>query len=295
RNRKAEAIMLGAAVYNRKIQLQQLYIRQKTNQFTLSGEAAFPTTSSGWLSPDFRGNISASINQLGDFVALFGANPEDFAGKITVEGAMDTRDRKFGGRLAVEGASLTFFQMGVDSLAAELNLKATELEVEQLEVTRKNDSLSGQGKIDMSNGNNYSGTLDARADNLLDYFSRFRGAAGKKVNPIPTELHVTINSSDWDARGVIRVPDSRPIRFTANFPLRIGTDWNAFQLCPVNITVDFPWILLGKAPQLFHPGIFQDGILSGSISLSETLQCPRIIGDIQLVNGRLSGDGRPSF
>ena len=30
-NRTAEAIMLGAAVYNRKIELQQLYIRQKSN------------------------------------------------------------------------------------------------------------------------------------------------------------------------------------------------------------------------------------------------------------------------
>ena len=295
RTRTAEAIMLGAAVYNRKIQLQQLYIRQKTNQFTLSGEATFPTTSSGWLSPDFRGNISASINQLGDFAALFGANPDDFAGKISVEGAMDTRDRKFGGRLSVEGASLTFFQMGVDSLTAELNLKATELEVEQLEITRKNDSLTGQGKIEMSHENNYSGTLDARADNLLDYLSRFRGSAGKKPNPIPIDLHATIDSSNWDAHGVIRVPDSSPISFTANFPLRIGTDWNAFQLSPVNITVDFPWILLGKGPQLFHPGIFQDGILSGNISLSETLQCPRIIGDMQLVNGKLSGDGWPSF
>src|SRR5438309_214872 len=295
RTRTAEAIMLGAAVYNRKIQLQQLYIRQKTNQFTLSGEAAFPTTSSGWLSPDFRGNISASINQLGDFAALFGANPDDFAGKISVEGAMDTRDRKVGGRLSVEGASLTFFQMGVDSLTAELNLTATVLEVEQLEITRKNDSLTGQGKIEMSHENNYSGTLDARADNLLDYFSRFRGSAGKKPNPFPIDLHATIDSSNWDAHGVIRVPDSSPISFTANFPLRIGTDWNAFQSSPVNITVDCPWIRLGKGPQLFHPGIFQDGILSGNISLSETLQCPRIIGDMQLVNGKLSGDGWPSF
>src|SRR5204862_7550624 len=64
---------------------------------------------------------------------------------------------------------------------------------------------------------------------------------------------------------------------------------------PVNITVDFPWILLRKAPQLFHRGISQDGILGGSIPLSETLQCPRIIGDMQLVNGKLSGDGWPSF
>src|SRR2546430_595189 len=205
RTRTAEAIMLGAAVYNRKIQLQQLYIRQKTNQFTLSGEAAFPTTSSGWLSPDFRGNISASINQLGDFAALFGASPDDFAGKITVEGAMDTRDRKFGGRLAVEGASLTFFKTAIDSLAAELNLKPAELEVEQLEIKRKNDLLSGQGKIDLSGAHNYSGTLEARVDNLLDYFASFRAPAGKTVNRVPVDVQATVNSGKWDAGGAIQV------------------------------------------------------------------------------------------
>ena len=295
RNRTAEAIMLGAAVYNRKIQLQQLYIRQKSNQFTLSGEAAFPVNSSGWLSPDFRGNISASINQLGDFVALFGANPDDFAGELTIKGAMDTRDRKFGGHLAVEGASLTFFKTGIDSLAAKLNLKAAELEIEQLDIKRKNDSLSGQGKIDMSREHSYSGTLDARADNLLDYFSSFRGSSGKSGNPIPVDVQATINSSNWDARGVIRVPDSSPISFAANFPLRIGTDWNAFQLSPLNVTFDFPSVFLAKAPQLFHPEIFKDGILSGSISLSETLQHPRIVGDVQLVNGKLSDNSRTFF
>jgi hypothetical protein len=97
RDRTAEALMLGAALYNRKIELQQLYIRQKSNQFTLSGEAALPATSSEWLRPDFRGNISASINQLGEFLALFGANPADFAGKISIQGSMDTHARNFGG------------------------------------------------------------------------------------------------------------------------------------------------------------------------------------------------------
>ena len=294
-NRTAEAIMLGAAVYNRKIQLQQLYIRQKSNQFTLSGEAAFPANSSGWLSPDFRGNISASINQLGDFVALFGANPEDFAGKITIEGAVDTRDRKVGGHLALEGASLTFFKTDIDSLTARLNLKADELEVEQLEIKRKNDSLSGQGKIDMSREHNYSGTFDARADNLLDYFPSFRGSAGTTGDSIPVDVQTTINSSNWDARCVIGVPDSSPISVTANFPLRIGTDWNAFRLSPLSITFDFPSVFLAKAPQFFRPGIFRDGILSGNISLSETLQHPRIVGELQLVNGKLSGDNWTDF
>ena len=228
RNRTAEAIMLGAALYNRRIQLQQLYIKQQANQFTLNGEAAFPTSASGWLSPDFRGNISASIDQLGDFAPLFGANAGDFAGKITIDGAMDTRDRKFGGHLMVEGASLTLFKTAIDNLSAKLNLKATDLEIEQLAMTRKNDSLSGQGKIDLSHEHNYSGTLEARLNNLLDYLPIPRGA-GEKANPIPADVQATIDSSKWDVRGVIHMPDSSPMSFTANFALGIGTDWNAFR------------------------------------------------------------------
>jgi len=279
RNRTAEAIMLGAALYNRRIQLQQLYIKQQANQFTLSGEAAFPSTASGWLSPDFRGNISASIDQLGDF-----------AGKITIDGAMDTRDRKFGGRLMVEGASLTFFKTAIDNLSAKLNLKPNELEIEQLAMTRKNDSLSGQGKIDLSHEHNYSGTLEARLNNLVDYLSVPRGEA-ETTNPIPADIQATIDSSNWDVRGVIHMPNSSPMSFTANFPLRTGTDWKAFWISPLNITLNFPSIFLAKAPQLFHPQIFSDGILSGNISLSETLQHPHIDGDIEMVNGKLPGDG----
>ena len=289
RNRTAEAIMLGAALYNRRIQLQQLYIKQQANQFTLSGEAAFPSNVSGWLSPDFRGNVSASIDQLGDFAALFGASAGDFAGKITIDGAMDTRDRKFGGHLMVEGASLTFYKTAIDNLSAKLNLKATDLEIEQLAMTRKNDSLSGQGKIALSHGHNYSGTLEARLNNLIDYLSIPSGAAEKR-NPIPADVQVTIDSNKWDVRGVIHMPNSSPMSFTANFPLPIGTDWNVFRISPLNITLNFPSVFLAKAPQLFHPQIFSDGILSGNISLSETLQHPHIDGDIQLMNGKLSGN-----
>jgi hypothetical protein len=35
----------------------------------------------------------------------------------------------------------------------------------------------------------------------------------------------------------------------------------------------------------------EDGILSGKISLSETLQHPRIVGEVQLVNGKLANTG----
>ncbi len=288
RNRTAEAIMLGASLYNQQIQLQQLYIKQKTNQLILSGQASFSSKSSDWLSPDFRGDISATINNLGDFTALFGAKSGDFAGNLVVEGALNTRARQLSGNLTIEGTTLTLFKTAIDSLSAKLNLKATDLEIEQLEIKRKNGSLIGTGHIEMSGEHNYSGKLDAQVDSLLDYLSGFRGATGKGVKPIPVDIHATIASNQWDARGAIRVPDSSPITFRANFPLRIGTDWGAFQLCPLSVTVDFPSIFLAKTSQLFHPAPLQDGILSGSISLSETLQHPRIIGDVQLVNGKLS-------
>jgi hypothetical protein len=286
RNRMAEAITLGAVLYNRQIQLQQLYIRQKTNQLTLSGEASFPN-SSDWFSPDFRGEISASINQLGDFAALFGANPGDFAGKIAVDGTMNTRNRRLGGHLTFDGVSLTLFKTAIDKLSAKLNLKATELEIEQLDLKRKNDSLIAQGKIDMSHEHDYSGTISATVDDLAEYSSIFHSSAGKNSKRSPTHFEITIDSNKWNARGAIGLPNSSPVDFTANFPLPIGTDWTAFLASPLNVTLDFPSIFLANAPQFFHPEIFREGILSGNLSVSETLQHPRITGEAQLVNCKL--------
>src|SRR5262245_20417766 len=247
RERTAEAIMLGAALYNRKIALQQLYIRQKSNQFTLSGEAALPGNSSEWLRPDFRGNISASINQLGEFLALFGANPADFYGNISIQGSMDTHGRNFGGHLAIEGASLTLFAHEIGSLIARVNLKPSQLEIEQLNLTRKNDSLSAQASIDLSPEHKYSGTLNVHADDVRDYFAGVRGPPGQKAAPIPVEVQATIDSSQWDTHGLIYLPKSSPISFTANFAMPFGITWSAFQMSPVNISLDFPAIFLTSA------------------------------------------------
>src|SRR6266566_4570820 len=225
RNRTAEAIMLGAALYNRQIELQQLYIKQRANQLTLSGEASFPSNSSDWLSPDFRGDISASISNLGDFASLFGADPGDFAGTIAIDGAMNARDRKIGGHLILEGASLTLFTTAIDTLNAKLNLKATELEIEQLDLQRKNDSLSAQGKIDMSHSHDYSGTINAVINDLTPYLSTL-GTGIVRAKPASANAQITINSGVWDSSCSITIADSTPISLNAQFPLRIGESWN---------------------------------------------------------------------
>src|SRR5262245_32327168 len=289
RDRTAEALMLGAALYNRKIEIQQLYIRQKSNQFTLNGEAALPANSSEWLRPDFRGTISASINQLGEFLALFGANPADFAGKISIQGSMDTHARNFGGNLAIEGASLTFFNNDIDNFSAKVTLKPSDLEIQRLHLARNQNSLSGEGHVDLSPEHKYSGKLEAWADDLRDYVPALAGSPRQNAKPIPLEFQATVDSSQWDTRGVIHLPKSSPFSFTANFPLPIGITWNAFQMSALNISLDFPALFLAAAPQFFHSNILEDGILSGKISLSETLEHPRIVGEVQLVNGKLAG------
>ena len=59
-------------------------------------------------------------------------------------------------------------------------------------------------------------------------------------------------------------------------------------MSPLKVSLDFPTVFLAAAPQLFHSNILDDGILSGKISLSETLEHPRIVGEVQLVNGKLA-------
>ena len=200
---------------------------------------------------------------------------------------MNAGARKIGGHLMASGTSLTLFKTSIDKLNAKLNLKTPELEIEQFDLKRKSDSLSLQGKIDMSHEHNYSGTLNATVKNVAEYLSIFRGPGAANSKPTPADVQIKIESAVWDARGVISLPGSSPLNFAASFPLRFGTDWNAFLAAPLNISLDFPSIFLTSAPQFFHPDIFHDGILSGKLSLSETLKHPRIVGDVQLLNGKL--------
>src|SRR5207302_6917628 len=175
----------------------------------------------------------------------------------------------------------------IDALKAKLNLKATDLELEQLELSRQSDLLRAQGKIDLSLEHSYSGTFNATIGNVAEYLSIFRGPGENNIKPAPADIQVRIDSSNWDARGTINLPDSSSINFTAKFPFPVGTNWNVFLTFPLNVTLDFPSIFLANAPQFFHPEIFRDGILTGKLSLSDTLRHPRIVGDAQLLNGKL--------
>src|SRR5947208_8983077 len=122
---------------------------------------------------------------------------------------MNARDRKIGGELTASGASLSVFKTSVDSLSAKLNLKATELELEELELERKSDLLHIQGKIDLSHEHNYSGTFNARVGNLAEYLSVFRGPGENNTKPKTADIKPSIDSqtSRIRRRIVVRCDD----------------------------------------------------------------------------------------
>ncbi len=275
--------MLGAIFYNRQIQLQQLYIKQRRNELSMSGEGAIPSKSTNWLNPDFRGQILGKISDLGQFAELFGAAPRDFAGAIAIEGTVNARERKLGGYLTASGSSLSFFKRQIDKLSAKINLKPDAFEVEQFEVVRKKDFVRAQGKIDISPEHDYSGSIEANVGDAAEYFLLGRSNAA----PIPVQFNIKVAASAWDAHLGFTLPGSNPVDFTAKFPLKIGEDWKTFLASPMEATVRFPTVVLASAPQFLHPPIFSEGILSGTIALSQNLEHPNITGEAQLLNGVL--------
>src|SRR5260370_40512031 len=149
---------------------------------------------------------------------------------------MNARGRKIGGHITASGTSLRFFKTSVDALNARFNLKATELELEQLELNRKSDFVRAQGKIDLSHEHSYSGMLNATIGNSAEDLSIFRGTGENNIKPAPADIQVRIDSSNWDAHGTIGLPDSSSINFSARFPFPIGTTCNGFLTFPVNVT-----------------------------------------------------------
>src|SRR5947207_105932 len=283
--RAADVIMLGAIFYNRQIQLQQLYIKQRQNELSMSGEGAIPSKSVDWLNPDFRGQILGKITDLGQFAELFGAGPRDFAGAIAIEGTLNARERKLGGFLTASGNSLTLLNKQIDQLTAKINLKADTIELEQFEVARKKDFIRAQGKIDIAHESDYSGSIEAKVGDASEYFLLAR--AGSTGVAIPVQFNTKISSGSWDTRAAFTFPGSSPVDLAAKLSLKIGQDWKTLLASPLEATIHFPAVVLASAPQFLRPAIFNEGILSGAISLSQNLEHPNITGEVQLLNGVL--------
>jgi len=166
RERRADAIMLGANFYERTIQLQQLYIKQRRNELTLSGETI---VGSDWLNPDFRGDIVASVNDLGQFAELFGASTDAFGGTLAVRGRVHARERSVDGELAITGDALKIFHAPVDSLTARIGLDSKRVRLDQFELKRNDDFLRAHGSVDFARNRAIGLSAEFSCRELADY------------------------------------------------------------------------------------------------------------------------------
>lgn len=156
RDRTADTIMLGASLYSRQVQIEQLYVKQRKNQLTLSGETELPRTTREW--PDFRGDISAAIGDLGEFARLFGASAGDFAGQLNVDGAITETGRKFTGQIVTTGSALTLFNVPVEALDARILVGGATAKIDGATLRQNGVALELTGQIESGE----AGTLAIR-------------------------------------------------------------------------------------------------------------------------------------
>lgn len=194
RDRTADTVMVGASLYNREIQVEQLYLKQRDNQLTLSGGFGWPEESSFPALAEFRGDVSASINDLGEFARLFGWNPSDFAGTLAAQGSLDARDGKFGGQLSVSGNALVLFRSPIESLDLKLSLAESRLELTQFELHQKDDFLRAEGTIALTADRAYTLSAQCSVGDLANY----RGFIPEGL--LPVALGGSANA-EWKGRG----------------------------------------------------------------------------------------------
>jgi hypothetical protein len=194
RDRTADTVMIGASLYNRTVQVEQLYIKQRNNQLTLSGEFAWPERLSDWLQSAFRGDISASINDLGDFARLFGWSASDFAGKLAANGSVSARDGKLGGQLSGTGNSLVLFRSAIESLEVKLSLEESRLNITQCEFRQKGDFFRGEGNFALTGDHSYTATVQTSVTEIENY----SGFLPSRWLPFPLGGSLT---GEWKGRG----------------------------------------------------------------------------------------------
>jgi hypothetical protein len=194
RDRTADTVMIGAALYNREVQVQQIYIKQRDNQLTLSGEFALPAKSADWFKPAFRGDISAQINDLGDFARLFGWSPSDFSGRLLADGSVNAREQKIGGQLMVSGNSLVLFRSPIESLNVQLSLEESRLSIAQFELRQEEDFLRAEGDFGLAGDRSYNAAFQTSVAEIANY----AGFVSRWTEPLALSGRV---SADWTGNG----------------------------------------------------------------------------------------------
>ena len=169
RARQAESVMLGATFYDRRLEVDQLYVRQRQNELTVNGELLWPKRRGSWWQLPFRGRLNATIPDLNALAQFFGATTGDFSGALRAEGEFDLVDPAASGRLTCRGEGVKFRGVALDSLGGSLRLHGQEANLEDLEARHGEDFLRASGTFELNEEHRFSGRLTGAIDDLGTY------------------------------------------------------------------------------------------------------------------------------
>ncbi|HEY1584016.1 MAG TPA: hypothetical protein VGF73_13050 [Chthoniobacterales bacterium] len=169
RARHADSVMLGATYYDRRLEVDQLYVRQRQNELTINGELHWPKKLSSWTQLPFRGQITATIPDLNGFAQFFGATTGAFSGALLANGQIDLLTTERHGRVALHGREVKIRGVALDSLGATLELQGAEVKVDSLEARHGDDFLRGEGTVELAAPHRFSGRLTGAINDLGSY------------------------------------------------------------------------------------------------------------------------------
>ncbi len=231
--RVAETIMFGASVYNRRLHLEQLYVKQRVNQLTLSGDSPLSASASEWPDREINADLSANIKDLDGFAQLFGARAGEYMGEIAIEGAVGVEDRKLRaginatGEIQMVNARLP----GTSRLTADISCNGAAATVRYAQLGRSTAQIGVWGEIVYGDLQRLEARLlpterivdvtSPRFDKCISGFVFIPPAAGAEAQAAVDEIevHGGLSRSDWSVslRSRGGAQDENPVVRTFGF------------------------------------------------------------------------------
>lgn len=152
RERSADLIMFGASLYNQRVHVEQIYVKQHKNELTISGDSVLPGDGSFWPVRDFTGHISASIPDADAFARLLGAERSTYSGDISIEASIGIEGRALRGGLTTAGElRLTDAMFGPAlRMNAHVTCHGPTATIENADIFQGENRLGLRGEIDLA-------------------------------------------------------------------------------------------------------------------------------------------------
>jgi hypothetical protein len=111
---------------------------------------------------------------------------------------------------------------------------------------------------------------------------------GSSAMTADAEMRLELGMANFKALAVARGSD--PAKIEGVLPVQLAKRDVGYAFVgdgPLSVTLNFPAIILGKLPRYLSRGIFTRGILSGNLTIADSIQEPLVTGSVNLVDCQL--------